>query len=210
MFHVGILIHRQCVHLIWVSGTGRLHRILDSELETSRLPNLCLASEAKQEHKSARRLFRCTGLDGFWTSLRGNLLENRHKHWFWTCHAMSCETNSMWYDMYIYYICIYIYICIFFFLYLHINMFDRRGEGVEVSVHPFGIVGTRWLRSGHTSGTNVEVHLVEHHAPRLLPCKRFSFQWSAMEAIYSWRRSLSSRFVWFEQSYWVQPCPSKK
>ena len=110
MFHVGILIHRQCVHLIWVSGTGRLHRILNSELETSRLPNLCLASEAKQEHKSARRLFRCTGLDGFWTSLRGNLLENRHKHWFWTCHAMSCKTNSMWYDMYIYYICIYIYI----------------------------------------------------------------------------------------------------
>ena len=115
----------------------------------------------------------------------------------------ACTYNRYIY-IYIYvYMCIYICICVYKYKSIYLSSYLI----IYLSMHiyivwkvlrfqcmvPFGIVGTRWLRSGHSSGTNVEVHLVEHHAPRLLLCRRFSFQWSAMEAIYPWCRSLSSR-----------------
>ena len=89
------------------------------------------------------------------------------------------------YNIYIYFLHLSIYLSMHIYIVWKVLRFQ--------CVVPFGIVGTRWLRSGHSSGTNVEVHLFEHHAPRLLLCQRFSFQWSAMEAIYPWCRSLSSR-----------------
>ena len=59
-------------------------------------------------------------------------------------HVMQCHAKPIPCDIIYVYVYIYIYVYMYiFFLFLHINMFDRRGEGVEVSVHPFGIVGTR-------------------------------------------------------------------